>query len=163
MKKLKRVLVFPGQGCQFIGMGKDIYNTSKLVFDEADQILNQNLSKLMFEGDEKELTRTSNAQPAILTHCMAIYKNIEKNYIFDCTLGHSLGEYTSLCVSGAINFSDALKLVRKRGEIMEETIKDFEMCVLMPCSIETAEEICKETEKQTQKVCDIAGINSKTQ
>lgn len=163
MKKIKRVLVFPGQGCQFIGMGKDLYAKSKKIFDEADQTLNQNLSKLMFEGDEKELTRTSNAQPAILTHCMALYHNIENNSSFDCTLGHSLGEYTSLCVSGAISFSDALKLVKKRGEIMEETIKDFEMCVLMPCSIETAEEICLETEKETKKVCDIAGINSKTQ
>lgn len=122
----KVAFIFPGQGAQYAGMGKDFYDNfkeSKLVFEEADDSLNMNLSNLCFEGPAEELIKTENTQPAILAVSIAMMKALEKEGI-DCeyTAGLSLGEYTALVKSGGISFKDALNLVKVRGKLMQETV-----------------------------------------
>lgn len=122
----KTAFIFPGQGSQYIGMGHDFYNQvkeSKKIFEEADDTLNMNLSDLIFNGEEEDLMKTENTQPAILTTCMAILKALEKEGI-DCsyTAGLSLGEYSSIVMSRALGFSDALRIVRQRGKFMQEAV-----------------------------------------
>lgn len=122
----KTAFIFPGQGAQHIGMGQDFYNQvkeSKRIFEEADDTLNMNLSDLIFEGEEEDLKKTENTQPAILTTCMAILKALETEGV-NCsyTAGLSLGEYSSMVMSKAMDFSDALKVVRQRGQFMQEAV-----------------------------------------
>jgi len=124
-------LVFPGQGSQYVGMGQDIYDSSpagRAVFDEADRILDFPLSRLCFEGPDAELEDTFNAQPAILTVSIAglealrerleaVGRRLEPVYV----AGHSLGEYAALVAANALDFPDALRVVRERGRLMKET------------------------------------------
>ena len=122
----KTAFIFPGQGSQHIGMGQDFYEKileSKQIFDEANEILNMDLTGLIFNGNEEELKKTENTQPAILTTSIAILKAMEKEGI-DCdyTAGLSLGEYSSMVMSKAMDFSDALKVVRERGKFMQEAV-----------------------------------------
>jgi [acyl-carrier-protein] S-malonyltransferase len=122
----KTAFIFPGQGSQYIGMGKDFYENfdeSKKVFDEADHVLDMKLSELVFEGNEEELKKTENTQPAILTTSIAILRALQ-NEGLDCdfTAGLSLGEYSSVVMSNAISFSDAVRLVRERGKFMQEAV-----------------------------------------
>lgn len=124
----KTAFIFPGQGSQYIGMGQDFYEKileSKKVFDEADEVLDMDLSGLIFNGKEEDLKKTENTQPAILTTSIAILKAMEKEGI-DCdyTAGLSLGEYSSMVMSKAIDFSDALKVVRERGKFMQEAVPE---------------------------------------
>ncbi len=124
----KTAFIFPGQGSQYIGMGQDFYEKileSKKVFDEANQVLNMDLSGLIFNGNEEDLKKTENTQPAILTTSIAILKAMEKEGI-DCdyTAGLSLGEYSSMVMSKAMDFSDALKVVRERGKFMQEAVPE---------------------------------------
>ena len=120
-------LLFPGQGSQKVGMGVAAYRAShaaRAVFEYADSILGDALSRTCFEGPESELTRTANAQPAILTTSAALFAASVESGALDhrpaVLAGHSLGEYTALVVAGAILFEDALRLVRERGRLMEE-------------------------------------------
>jgi [acyl-carrier-protein] S-malonyltransferase len=122
----KTAFVFPGQGAQYIGMGRDFYENikeSKQIFDEADDVLNMDLSNLIFNGNEEDLKKTENTQPAILATSIAMLKAIQKEGI-DCeyTAGLSLGEYSSIVMSKALEFSDALKIVRERGKFMQEAV-----------------------------------------
>ena len=122
----KTAFIFPGQGAQYIGMGKDFYEQikeSKQIFDQANETLNMDLSGLIFNGSEEELKKTENTQPAILTTSIAILKALEAKGI-DCeyTAGLSLGEYSSMVMSKALDFSDALKVVRERGRFMQEAV-----------------------------------------
>ena len=127
-----KAFIFPGQGSQIVGMGKiwnDNYSEAKKIFQEVDQILREPLSKIIFEGPEVELTKTENAQPAILTTSIAILeviKSIKKINISkycDFTAGHSLGEYTSLYAAGAIDLESVVKLVKYRGKLMSKSDK----------------------------------------
>lgn len=120
--------IFPGQGAQAVGMGRDLYESSaaaRRVFDEADAVLGFSLSKLCFEGPDTELKRTINTQPAILTTSIACLRAAEEQnpavLVGTPVLvaGHSLGEYTALIAAGALDFAEALKLVRERGRLME--------------------------------------------
>lgn len=122
----KTAFIFPGQGAQHIGMGQDFYNQvkeSKRIFEEADDTLNMDLSNLIFNGEEEDLKKTENTQPAILTTCMAILKALETEGVTcSYTAGLSLGEYSSMVMSKAMDFSDALKVVRQRGQFMQEAV-----------------------------------------
>ncbi|MGH7573702.1 MAG: ACP S-malonyltransferase [Longimicrobiales bacterium] len=115
--------LFPGQGSQFVGMGRDLTAASaaaRAVFAEADDVLGTSLSTLCFDGPESDLTRTSNAQPAILAHSVAALRALgEHAGEPQLAAGHSLGEFTAYVAAGALPFADALRVVRRRGELME--------------------------------------------
>ncbi|MDP1677222.1 MAG: ACP S-malonyltransferase [Bacteroidota bacterium] len=114
--------IFPGQGSQYVGMGKDIceqFPAAKKYFDEADSVLGFSLSKICFEGPEEELKQTKNTQPAIFLHSVALW-NLLKPTDASMVAGHSLGEYSALVAAEAILFADAIKLVRLRGELMQK-------------------------------------------
>ena len=120
--------VFPGQGSQKVGMGKawaDVSEEARRTFEEADDVLGFSLSRLIWEGPEEELGLTTNTQPALLTTSIAIYRALLPQGLFvepEAMAGHSLGEYSALVASDALDFADALRLVRRRGELMQEAV-----------------------------------------
>ena len=160
---MSSIYVFPGQGAQSVGMGKDLYETNTLareVFDEMDAVLGEKLSDIIFNGPIETLTLTANVQPAILATSIAMFRagNFAKP---DFVAGHSLGEYTALCAAGAISLTDAIKLVRLRGESMQNAVPQGQgaMAVILGLEFETLADICKKAEEQTGAVCDIANDN----
>ncbi|MBE4908762.1 ACP S-malonyltransferase [Bacillus luteolus] len=122
----KIAFIFPGQGSQTVGMGKqlaDNYPNVASIFEKADSRLEFELTSLIFEGPQETLTLTANAQPALLTTSIAILEKFkEANIVPDYVAGHSLGEYSALVTAGALSFEDAVYAVRKRGELMEEAV-----------------------------------------
>jgi len=167
-KTSKVAYVFPGQGSQWVGMGRDLYNDSdvaKAVFDEADEVLGFPLSRLCFEGPEEELRRTVNAQPAILITSIACLKAAEavkgmkKVGTPGFVAGHSLGEYTALVAADVLDFAQAVTLVRERGWLMEKAGRKQSGGMLAIIGLEQA---------MVQKIClasgaQIANINSAEQ
>ena len=166
--------LFPGQGSQSIGMGNLFYQNfkeSKNVFDEVDDALGEKLSSLIFEGNIKDLTRTSNAQPALMAVSMAIVKVIEKetgeklSNITPIMAGHSLGEYTAACALGVMGISDTAKLLRLRGDEMQKSAPEGvgSMAAVIGLPISVIEKICSEISLSEKKYCGIANDNSPDQ
>lgn len=123
----KVALVFPGQGSQYVGMAKDLYENNekaKYIIDEALNNLDIDLKHIMFNGSDEELSKTENTQPAILVHSIALLEILkgEIDLKYDACLGLSLGEYSALVASNAINFNDAVSLVKKRGRLMQDAV-----------------------------------------
>jgi [acyl-carrier-protein] S-malonyltransferase len=145
-------LVFPGQGSQFVGMGKDLYESfleCKAVFNKADEILNYKLSEICFYGPEEKLKQTENTQPALFIHSMAVFRLL-KDIKVSAAAGHSLGEYSALAASGVMSFGEALKVVKRRGELMQESgIKNpGTMAAVVGLSFEKLVELCNEAESE---------------
>jgi len=143
--------IFPGQGSQYVGMGKEFYDNfrvAKEVFDEADDSLHFSISSLCFQGPEEGLKLTENTQPAILTTSIAALRILqsEKGISPQLTAGHSLGEYSALVASGALSFSDAVQTVRLRGRFMQEAVPVGEgaMAAILGMEREQVERLCEE-------------------
>ena len=165
-------IIFPGQGSQYVGMCKNWYENFeevKKVFDQADKILNEPLSDIVFNGPEEELTKTNNAQPAILISSIAILeviksqKKIELSNFCKFLAGHSLGEYTALYASGVLDFESVLKLVKLRGNLMSKSDKSGEgkMAAIIGLKISEIEKMLKDFDEDG--VCEIANDNSEGQ
>jgi [acyl-carrier-protein] S-malonyltransferase len=148
----KRAFIFPGQGSQSVGMGKDVANAfliAKETFEEVDEALKQNLSKVIFEGSVEELTNTSNTQPALMAVSIAILRVIEQQGqtkladLCDYVAGHSLGEYTALTAAGSLSLVDAAKLLRIRGNAMQDAVPKGEggMAALIGIEFDAAKEL----------------------
>jgi len=163
----KVAFVFPGQASQYSGMGKDLagkYPVAKAVFDEADRALGFSISKLCFEGTEEDLKLTANTQPAILTCSVAVYRVLEeKGLTPDFVAGHSLGEYSALVAAGALNFAEAVQLVRKRGTYMQDAVPAGvgAMAAIMGLSPAVVADVCKRA--AGSEICAAANLNSPDQ
>lgn len=157
----KKAFIFPGQGSQVVGMGKDLTEQSaqaKEIFKQANDALGYDLTKICFEGPEEELKQTANTQPAILATSIAQWKILEaegKNP--DVVAGHSLGEYTALVVAEAIAFVDAVKLVHLRGKLMEAAVPEGKGT--MAAILGMTQEQIKDVLKNVSGVVEIANIN----
>lgn len=149
---MKIAFLYPGQGAQYVGMGKDIYENfsiAKNIFDKADEILNAPLKKICFEGPEEELKKTENTQPAVLLVSYICSKLLEAEGVkIDAFAGFSLGEYTALTASGVINIEDALNLVRKRGLIIENAYPAGKggMAAVLGLDDNVVEDTCKKVD-----------------
>ena len=160
---MKTAYLFPGQGSQFVEMGKAIYETNPEAmkyFDEANEILGIDLKKIMFEGPEEKLKQTEFTQPAIFLHSVALFKTL--NVTPDMVAGHSLGEFSALVACEAVSFEDALKIVRRRGELMQEagTSNPGTMAAVIGMEDEDVESVCKRATEETDKEVIAANFNS---
>ncbi len=154
---MSTIYVFPGQGAQIVGMGAELYknnSAARAVFDEVDEALNEKLSNIIFNGPMEELTLTKNVQPAIMATSIAMFR-ASGLPIPEFVAGHSLGEYTALCVAGAISLADTARLLRARGNAMQESVPVGMglTSVVLGLDADTVRTVCAESD------CDMANDN----
>ncbi len=165
---MARALIFPGQGSQTVGMGQalaEAFPVAREVFEEVDDALGRNLSKLMWDGPMEELTLTANAQPALMAHSVAMLRVLQKEAGLDVenamfVAGHSLGEYSALCAAGALSLSQTARLLRTRGEAMQSAVPAGEgaMAALIGADLDTAQKAIDAA--GGEGVCEIANDNA---
>ena len=167
---MTRALVFPGQGAQVIGMGRDLaeaFPAARAVFEEVDAALGEALSTLVWEGDAAELTLTRNAQPALMATSLAAMRALEAEGVAVASAafvaGHSLGEYSALCAAGSLSLADSARLLRLRGQAMQEAVPVGQgaMAALLGLDLATAEAVAAEAAQG--QVCEAANDNDPAQ
>lgn len=167
---MSTIAVFPGQGAQRVGMGRSLYDvepTARAVFEEVDEALGEKLSATIFEGPEDALTLTANTQPALMATSLAVVRTLEARTgrtfaeLIDVAAGHSLGEYSALAAVGAVEIADAARLLRLRGQAMQDAVPVGEgaMAAVLGLPIEAVQEIAREA-SASGAVCDVANDNS---
>ena len=154
---MSTIYVFPGQGAQFVGMGAELYKNNaaaRAVFDEVDDALGEKLSNIIFNGSMEELTLTKNVQPAIMATSVAMFR-ASGLPLPEYVAGHSLGEYTALCVAGAISLADAARLLRARGNAMQKSVPVGMglTSVVLGLDADTVRAVCEQSD------CDLANDN----
>lgn len=142
-----KAYVFPGQGAQFVGMGKDLYDNNpeaRALFDKADEILGFKITDLMFNGTEEDLRQTKVTQPAIFLHSVILARSLGSDFRPDMVAGHSLGEFSALVAAGALGFEDGLRLVSKRAHAMQRAceLNPSTMAAVLALPDDKVEEIC---------------------
>lgn len=155
--------MFPGQGSQFVGMGKDRYASDEAFrsrVDHANVVLGYDLASIMFEGPEESLRQTENTQPAIFLHAIALFETLGVRP--DMVGGHSLGEFTALVACGAVRFDDALRLVRLRGRLMQDAgmANPGTMAAVIGMADEQVEDICQRASKRVGRIVVPANYNA---
>jgi [acyl-carrier-protein] S-malonyltransferase len=160
---MKHAFVFPGQGAQFPGMGKDHYEHSafaKKLFEQANELLGFRISDIMFTGTEDDLRQTNVTQPAVFLHSIIAYKSIE-NASPDMVAGHSLGEFSALVANGTLSFEDALQLVSVRAKAMQKAceLNPSTMAAILGLPDERVEEICRDIQQETGEIVVPANYN----
>lgn len=146
-----KAYVFPGQGAQFVGMGKDLYDNNpeaRALFDKADEILGFKITDLMFNGTEEDLRQTKVTQPAIFLHSVILARSLGSDFRPDMVAGHSLGEFSALVAAGALSFEEGLRLVSKRAHAMQRAceLNPSTMAAVLALSDEKVEALCAEVD-----------------